>query len=423
MTSLQLSNRHLLLFCGALLAAFAFGIMAAPAKYAPVPAYVKIPSRLCVSTQNVTAFEPFSEFAGLASSSSSADAEVVVTHLQTPKPLRGIYMTSWVAGIPSWRNKLIAMADRTEINAFVIDVKDYSGHLSFQTGDPVLAQMGVEEPRIRGMRGFLAQCHAHHIYTIARITVFQDPVFSKKYPQLSVQTHAGQLWRDRNGLSYVDPYSKPFWDYIIRIADGCVKAGFDEINFDYIRFPTDGNMRDMVFPISGAVSSAHLASGNASANISVRAHTKGYALQAFFKYLHQNTRSWGIPISADLFGMVLTSHDDLNIGQMLEVALPEFDYICPMIYPSHYPPGFKGYGNPAQYPYEIVRYVLGIGGTRADKMGMKSKLRPWLQDFNLGARYDAAKIIAQKKATYDAGLDSWLMWDPRNRYTPGGYAP
>jgi hypothetical protein len=146
-------------------------------------------------------------------------------------------------------------------------------------------------------------------------------------------------------------------------------------------------------------------------------------LTEFYRYLHQTLKKEiSIPISADLFGMVLTNTDDLNIGQVLELAAPNFDYIGPMIYPSHYPPGFKNFSKPAEHPYEIVSFVLKEGGRRLEAMGQsRHKLRPWLQDFNLGAIYDANKINAQKKAVYDAGLRSWFMWDPRNKYTRGGY--
>ncbi len=348
---------------------------------------------------------------------------VKVTHIKTPTPLRAIYMTSWVAGIPSWRGKLIQFIKDTEVNAVVIDVKDYSGHISFETNDPDLK--AVQEIRIKDMPELIQTLHQAGIYTIARVTVFQDPLYAKAHPNLAVQTKAGATWRDRNGLAYIDPSAKPFWDYILKISKACVAAGFDEINVDYVRFPTDGNMKDMAFPVTGALNYAKTSSKNAVSTQNVIAMNKlpkARALKAFFAYYHQQSRSLGVPISADLFGMVLTSTDDLNIGQVLEVAAPYFDYICPMIYPSHYPPGFKNFSNPAQHPYEIVNFVLKHGATRMKHAGHDpNKLRPWLQDFNLGAQYDAAKIRAQKQATYDAGLHSWLMWDPRNKYTRGGY--
>lgn len=363
-------------------------------------------------------------------------------HIATPEPVKAIYMTGHVAGIKDWREKLILFIQKTEVNSIVIDIKDYSGHISFDTHDEEIKKMGAEENLISNLPALIEQFHQSGIYTIARITVFQDPIYTQHNPQQAVQTHSGTIWKDRNKLSYVDPSAKAYWDYVVRLAKAAEAAGFDEINFDYVRFPTDGNMKDMVFPLSGpklaklqsqpypllicstntivtanARTKALLASGNA-----ISLTPKAQVLRTFFEYLHREMAPVGIPISADLFGMVLTNRDDLNIGQMLEMAAPYFDYIGPMIYPSHYPHGFKGYNNPAANPYEIVNFVLHTGKARLDKAGYKKqKLRPWLQDFNMGAVYDAAKIKAQKKGVYDAGLTSWMMWDPRNKYTQGGY--
>lgn len=363
-------------------------------------------------------------------------------HIPTPEPVKAIYMTSHVAGIKSWREELMTFIQKTEVNSIIIDIKDYSGHISFDTQDSDIKKIGSEEKLISDLPGLIETLHKSGIYTIARITVFQDPIYTQKFPQYAVQTRGGAVWKDRNKLSYVDPGAKPYWDYVIKLAKLAEAAGFDEINFDYVRFPTDGNMKDMVFPVSGKklavfqtqprpllISSSNrvvsantytlalLASGNA-----LSLSPKAQVLRTFFAYLNQEMAPVGIPISADLFGMVLTNKDDLNIGQMLEMAAPYFDYIGPMIYPSHYPKGFKGYANPAANPYEIVHYVLKEGKKRLDRAGYKKqKLRPWLQDFNLGAVYDANKIRAQKKGVYDAGLTSWMMWDPRNKYTRGGY--
>jgi hypothetical protein len=185
--------------------------------------------------------------------------------------------------------------------------------------------------------------------------------------------------------------------------------GFDELNFDYVRFPTDGNLNDMVLPITNR--QEH----NASSNLSIKAQ----ALKRFFAYLDQALEPTHIPLSVDLFGMVLTNTDDLGIGQQLEAAAPYFDYICPMIYPSHWPRGFIGISNPAEYPYEIVRHAMRAGLARVPG----AQLRPWLQDFHMGATYDAAKMIAQKTALYDLGLYSYLVWDPANRYRTANYEP
>lgn len=348
-------------------------------------------------------------------------------HVKTPSSVKAIYMTSWVSTVKPWRAQLLQFINESEINAIIIDIKDYSGYITFDTEDPVLASMNVEEIRSKDLKEFIEELHRNNIYVIARITVFQDPVYAKLFPSEAVQTRSGEIWKDRHGLHFIDPSSRKFWDYIIRISTAAEKVGFDELNFDYIRFPTDGNMKDMVFPISGPKLQRHSQSNTpnpvTSGNIATRIPApKEAVITEFFKYLRAHTKPLGIPISADLFGMTMTAHDDVNIGQTLTGTAPYFDYICPMVYPSHYPVNFMGFSNPAMHPYEIIYHVMSVGSARMTAMGENpKKLRPWLQDFNLGAKYDAEKVRAQIKATYASGLDSWMIWDPRNKYTRGAY--
>ena len=170
-------------------------------------------------------------------------------HIKTPVPLRGIYMTSWVAGTPSFRDRVINFIQTSEINAVVIDVKDYSGQISFDTADPLIDELESEDIRVPDMKNLIDRLHADGIYTIARISVFQDPIFAVANPHLAVQTKEGEVWEDRKGLSWVDPAATEFWNYIARVAEATEAVGFDEINFDYIRFPSDGNMQDISFPV------------------------------------------------------------------------------------------------------------------------------------------------------------------------------
>ncbi|MDP3935004.1 MAG: putative glycoside hydrolase [Candidatus Giovannonibacteria bacterium] len=328
-------------------------------------------------------------------------------HIKTPEPVKAIYMTSWVAGTKDWRAELVDLIKKTELNSVVIDVKDYAGKISFETGDPAIKEIGSEEIRVKDMKDFIETLHDAGIYAIARITVFQDPYYSKKHPDQAVQKKNGTLWKDKKGLSYMDPASREYWDYIIKIARASEKAGFDELNFDYIRFPSDGDMSNIKFPLSGDMKIK---------NIKVK------VLTDFFKYLSAELKNTGVPISADVFGMVATNYDDLNIGQVLEDIAPYFDYISPMVYPSHYPPTFQGYKNPAAHPYEIVLYSMSKAVERLSApTSTPSKLRPWLQDFDLGKNYGVAEVEAQKRAVYDSGLTSWMSWDAGNRYTQGAY--
>ena len=147
---------------------------------------------------------------------------------------------------------------------------------------------------------------------------------------------------------------------------------------------------------------------------------KREVIRSFFSFLEENLRPTGVFLSADLFGMTTTNKDDLNIGQVLEYALPYFDYIDPMVYPSHYPPNFNGYADPNKYPYEVVKFSMDKAVARAIAASTTpDKLRPWLQDFDYGGNYDIAEVKAQIKATYDSGLDSWMLWSPSNVYTRG----
>jgi len=324
-------------------------------------------------------------------------------HVKTPEAVKAIYMTSWVAGTTKWRAELVDFIKKSEINSVVIDVKDYSGVIAFDTGDEVIKAEGSEEIRVRDMKDFLETLHDAEIYAIARITVFQDPYYAKKHLEQAVQKKAGTIWKDRKGLSYVDPGAREYWDYIVKISRAAERVGFDELNFDYIRFPSDGNMNDIAFPFAGK-------------------RNKVEVLSEFFAYLDQTLSDLPTPISADVFGMTTSNYDDLNIGQVLESIAPHFDYVAPMVYPSHYPPTFHGYKNPAAHPYEIVLFAMSEGVKRlAAPTSTPAKLRPWLQDFDLGADYDAAKVRAQIQATYDAGLTSWMIWDPSNKYTRGAF--
>lgn len=322
------------------------------------------------------------------------------THLQTPDYVRGIYMTSWVASTRDWRTSLVKMIEETEINSIVIDVKDYTGKIAFEVSDPEIKKYNSDEKRIDDIKDFIKSLHEKNIYAIARIAVFQDPYMVKMRPDLAIKTKTGEVWKDRKGLTWIDPCAKEYWDYIIRVSKETEKVGFDELNFDYIRFASDGNMQNINYTFCDPSIS------------------KADALENFFKYLSENLKELGIPISADLFGMVTTNTDDLNIGQVLEKASPYFNYICPMVYPSHYPPTYNGFKNPADHPYEVIKLAMDTASQRLiNASSTPNQLRPWLQDFDLGAVYDASMVRKEKQAVYDAGLNSWLMWDPSNKYT------
>lgn len=338
-----------------------------------------------------------------------------VIHLPTPEPLKAVYMTACYASMPLLRQKLTTLIEETELNAVVIDIKDYTGTVSFDTVGNGCKVADMEE--------FIKNLHTKGIYVIGRVTVFQDPAYTKLYPELAVQKKSdGSTWKDRKGLAFIDVGAREYWDYIISISKEAEKIGFDEINFDYIRFPSDGNMEDITFPHTGTT-------------------TKREMLRQFFEYLDFNLKEIPVKTSADLFGMVTTNSDDLGIGQTLENVLPYFDYISPMVYPSHYPANFNGWLDPNKVPYELIKYVLDSAVKKTESFTSttlsilnststistlpernvrrinKNQIRPWLQDNDYPIHYTAAMVRAQIQATNDAGLSSWMIWDPANIYT------
>lgn len=369
-----------------------------------------------------------------------------VKHQPLPSAVKAIYMTACVAGTPSFRQKLVEFIETTEINSVIIDIKDYSGTISFSPSDEALkGAWEAAKCGARDMKEFIALLHEKDIFVIGRITVFQDPYYTGVHPNLAVKKADGvSVWKDHKGLSFIDVGAREYWDYVVALARDSYNIGFDELNFDYVRYPSDGPMTDISFTLS----KDYPGDDNKQAN-----------LEEFFKYLkekmddeslfadfkHTNTgRDKAIPwTSADLFGMTTTNYDDLSIGQVQDRAAPYFDFIAPMVYPSHYPRNSFGYGNPNDYPYEIVHYAMKTGvermrasttpmmgflhtrvGTSTPAVYQKptfgpDKFRTWIQDFDYGGDYDIEEVKAQIKASEDAGVMSWMIWAPSNIYTRG----
>ena len=372
------------------------------------------------------------------------DTRVVVSHVPQPTAVKAIYMSSCVAGTPSFRADLVRVARETEVNSIMIDIKDYSGTIAFPPeNDAWTPAWNASTCGARDMKEFIASLHEAGIYVIGRMTVFQDPFEAARSPHLAVKRADGVTnWKDGKGLSFIDVAAKEHWNHIIDLSVDAYNIGFDELNFDYVRYPSDGNMSDISFPHTQGSEWP----GDKQAN-----------LEAFFRYLHtelskeerfaavrhENTgRASSTPYtSADLFGMTTTNYDDLSIGQVQERAAPYFDAIAPMVYPSHYPNNYLGLGNPNDYPYKIVYHAMKSGvdrmtssttrmqgflhtrvGTTTPAVYQKpvydgARLRTWIQDFDYGGDYDAADVRAQIQASYDAGVKSWMIWAPSNRYT------
>ncbi len=369
--------------------------------------------------------------AGVAQASIIDEGNTVidaVSHLKTPDPLKALYFSSWAAGNAKFREEIFDLASSTEINAVVIDVKDYTGRISFPVSDPALLAIGSAERRIPDIKEFIQSLHDRGIYVIGRISSFQDSFLIKVHPEWAVKTKGGEIWSDFKGVKWLDAGAKPVWDYLVAIGKEAYSVGFDELNFDYIRYPSDGNMQDISYSWDAG-------------------RSREEVMRSFFLYLREQFVSTGIPISADLFGLTTSAEGDLGIGQNILDALPFFDYVSPMVYPSHFAKGFMGYAKPSEHPYEVIKYSMGKAISKAEAtttldriQGLdpiastspqlynktvfdKNKLRPWLQAFDLGAVYTPAMIRAQIQATNDLGLTSWMLWDAGSTYDKKALVP
>jgi hypothetical protein len=355
---------------------------------------------------------------------SSSIPVFMVTHVQAPDEVRAVYFTSWAAGTPSFQKEMFSLVNgSTTLNSLVIDVKDYSGRISFPMDDPEINKIGSVQERIPNIKEMIGKLHEKGVYVIGRIAVFQDPFIVKVRPEWSVHNkNTGAIWRDSGGAYWTDPDNQAMWKYVVDIAKQSYAVGFDEINFDYVRFPSEG-ISTAVFDKTASTTKAHV-------------------IKQFFSYLHDELSPLGIPISADLFGQTTSDKGDMGIGQYFENALPYFDYVDPMVYPSHYISGYLNYTKPAEHPYEIVKYELAtavarslaastvvqsVGSTTASSTLMSStsvrvplykpaKIRPWLQAFDLGAVYTPAMVHTQIQATSDAGASGWLLWNAGSVY-------
>lgn len=344
-------------------------------------------------------------YENLSSAVVNSIPEIVVTHVKTPSSLKAVYMSSWAAGSQKFRDHLFDLIDNTEANAVVIDIKDYTGRISFMVQDPNLIKIGSAQDRIPDIKEFIAKLHEKNVYVIGRISSFQDSFLINVYPESAVKNKEGQIWKDYKGVKWLDAGSKPVWEYLVAIGREAHSVGFDELNFDYIRYPSDGDMKDIAYPWSGD-------------------KPRREVMKSFFAYLREQFATSSIPLSVDLFGLTTSSSGDLGIGQNLNDALMYFDYVSPMVYPSHFAKGFIGFPKPAEKPYEVIKYSMDSAIVKASSTEVsRDKIRPWLQAFDLGAIYTPALVRAQIQATYDSGLNSWMLWNAGSVYDKEALLP
>lgn len=329
--------------------------------------------------------------------------EIVKLDWPKPKDVKGIYATGWIAGSAKWFPRLIQFINETEVNSLVIDVKDDTGTISYQTQVELANEIKATEIKIADPKTMIRTLYENQIYPIARIVVFKDPFLARKKPEWAVKDINGGLWKDRKGFNWVDPYNQDLWDYIISIAEEAITIGFQEIQFDYVRFTSDGDTKRCVYPFNNG-------------------ETPEDVIQNFLKYARAKLQPYQIPVSADIFGLTTSVPDDQGIGQQYEKIVNNVDIVCPMVYPSHYAQGTFGLKNPNLQPYETVLKGVSDAKKRLDDTGNTTTIiRPWLQDFNLGHHYGRNEIKAQIRAVKDAGLNEWIFWNPSCRYDKEKY--
>ena len=368
----------------------------------------------------------------LSASNTQSNSNIILSPQKLSNPpqiIKSVYVTGYSAGSKKYLNYLSNLFKNTEINAVVVDIKGSDGYISYVSGIQDAQKYKLTNYAISDINALVNFFHNQNIYVIGRIAVFEDPVYSKARPELAIYDKEKTtdpikpvLWKDNNGLSWLDPASKDVWDYEVSLAKNAFSHGFDEVNFDYVRFPSDGKTTNMGFPVWD------------------RKSLMADKIKEFFKYLRTNLA--GEKLSVDLFGQTTVNTDDMGIGQLIENAFENFDYISPMVYPSHYINGFDGFVNPAEHPYEIVKYSMDSAYerelaysmlfTNSNPAGSSSsesknivvpplaKFRPWLQDFNMGAVYNADMVKAEIKATQDSlggDYNGFMLWNPLNIYT------
>ncbi len=394
--------------------------------------------------------------------------------------VKGIYVTGAMAGT-SGMDDLIALVDRTELNTMVIDVKNDDGRVVYEMDTPMVSEIGSSKKLVSDMPGLIQKCKEHDIYLIARIVAFKDPFLAENRTDLALHDESGNLFRDSSGLAWVNPYKEEVWKYLLEIAEEAVAIGFDEIQFDYIRFATDSGMKNVDF------------------GPEAEGKSREAVITEFVEYASERLHSQGISVSADVYGIVIDSELDASlVGQNYYEMSKYLDYISPMVYPSHYGPGNLGLAVPDAQPYETIyrsmsasRKVLAglegpeeeveavsgndiplktedvsgndvpqdaaaesvgvvsqetaaVSGNGAVSAGARTELpdpkemepaeeiraqvRPWLQDFTATwvdghITYGPEEIRAQIQAVYDAGYEEWILWNAANRYTEGGLLP
>ncbi len=318
---------------------------------------------------------------------------------------KALYLTVYGIGSTTLRESALALLERTELNALVIDVKGDRGLIPYPSAIPLALQIGARKvTTVRDMPELIRSLKARNIYLIARIVVFKDDLLAAARPDLAARTVGGGIYTDREKLRWVDPARPEVWDYNLQIAEEAAALGFDEIQFDYVRFP---DQRGIQFCVP-----------NTETN-------RVKSISGFLAAARERLRPYNVFVAVDLFGYTAWNTDDCDIGQTLAGAEPHVDYLSPMLYPSGFQFGIPGYRNPVANSYPIVNLTLERAAARTGISPLR--FRPWLQGFKDYAfdrrTFGAQEIRAQIRAAEDFGSNGWMLWNPRNVYSDAGLRP
>lgn len=328
---------------------------------------------------------------------------------RTPVRVKGMYVTS--RAIMDKREELINIADTTEINAMVIDVKDDNGRITFMMEDTLAQEIGAATNTISDIEDLMKLLEEKEIYPIARIVAFKDPYLAEHRQDLAIKNKDGTLYRDNNGECWINPYEKEVWDYLVEISVKAAEAGFKEIQFDYIRFSTGKGMSEADFgPLA-------------------EEKTKEDIIIEFTKYAYEKLKPLGVFVAADVYGTIISSSIDAGlVGQNYVEMSRYLDYICPMIYPSHFAEGNYGVEYPDLEPFKIIRKVLTASRNKLEQIPEgehRAKVRPWLQDFTASwikhyQVYTGKQVREQIGAVYASGYSEWMLWNANCNYSVDG---
>lgn len=333
-------------------------------------------------------------------------------HFEYPDAVRGIYVTGHSAGGQRFES-LIDLIDTSDLNSMVIDIKDDFGYLTYIPDNEESPFLDISKRYIRDPEAMMKRLEEHEIYPIARIVVFKDSVLAENRPDLSF-TQDGEVWKNRRGEAFVNPFLKEVWEYNVAIAEKAAQMGFKEIQFDYVRFPEGFERRDEILTYSVGEYT------DGDDNVQKRVD----AVTDFVAYAREQLQPYDVDVSVDIFGYAATISEAPGIGQNFSRISENVDVISSMIYPSHWTSYF-GIAKPDLHPYELVDAYAQVENELLAKLENQPVSRPWLQDFTasyLGAGnyrvYGKEEVEAQIKALYKNGIYEFLLWNAGNRYTP-----